>query len=131
MAKKLFTILVLMLFTLSMSAQKSAILPQPQFQFLKGKNILNLRKRKTADHSKVVAASLDITLGLFGVHRLYLGTSPQIPVIYTLTLGGGGFLVLSDLGVILFTKDLEQYADNPHVIMWADANKEKSPQLED
>lgn len=92
-----------------------------------------MKKRKTEEHSKVVAATLDVTLGLFGVHRLYLGTSPQIPVIYALTLGGGGFLVLTDLGVILFTKDLEQYADDPHVIMWAESDNEqqKSPQSDD
>lgn len=125
MAKKLIPIVVLFLLTLSMSAQKSAILPKPKFEFLKGKRTLKTAHRKTEDHSKLVAASLDITLGLFGVHRLYLGTSPQIPVIYTLTLGGGGFLVLSDLGVILFTKDLEQFTDDPHVIMWADGDEKE------
>ncbi|MCB9196171.1 MAG: TM2 domain-containing protein [Flavobacteriales bacterium] len=99
---------------------------QPFFkeQIFSKKRIVKTEGRKTDQHSKLVAAGLDITLGLFGVHRIYLGTSPQVPVIYTLTLGGGGFLMISDLGVILFTKDLEQFANNPHVIMWGET---KSP----
>jgi TM2 domain-containing membrane protein YozV len=80
---------------------------------------VDISQRKTEKHSKLVAAGLNVSLGLFGVHRLYLGTSPQIPVIYTFTLGGGGFLMLSDLGVIIFTKDLEQFSNSEKVIMWS------------
>ena len=69
-------------------------------------------------HKKSVAAILDITLGVFAVHRMYLGTKPKVPVIYTLTLGGGGFLVLTDLGIIIFTKDLENYQNKGTVLMW-------------
>ena len=106
------------------TAQKSAIQPMPKFGFFKNNRVMELKHRDTETHSKLVAAGLNISLGLFGVHRLYLGTSPQIPVIYALTLGGGGFLVLSDLGVIIFTKDLEQYSNDPHVIMWSESNKD-------
>lgn len=74
---------------------------------------------RTTHHSKWVATGLNVSLGLFGVHRLYLGTSTKVPVIYTFTLGGGGILMLSDLGVIIFTKDLERFADNPRVLMWS------------
>lgn len=120
MSKRLIFILALMLSIAQLNAQKSAIQPIPKFNLFKGKRTAQTTHRNTEDHSKLVAAGLDISLGLFGVHRLYLGTSPQVPVIYTLTLGGGGFLVLSDLGVIIFTKDLEQFSEDPHVIMWAD-----------
>ncbi len=89
------------------------------YKNLMPKRSVEIQKRSSEKHSKSVAAGLNITLGLFGVHRLYLGTAPQIPVIYTLTLGGGGFLMLSDLGVILFTKDLEQFSNNSQVIMWS------------
>lgn len=89
------------------------------YKNLTPKRNVEVQKRSAEKHNKAVAASLNITLGLFGVHRLYLGTAPQIPVIYTLTLGGGGFLMLSDLGVILFTKDLEQFSNNSQVIMWS------------
>ncbi len=87
--------------------------------FEKHRNV-DIKNRKSNKHSKLVATGLNLSLGLFGVHRLYLGTSPVVPVIYTFTLGGGGFLMLSDLGVIIFTKDLEQFSNNPKVIMWSD-----------
>ena len=79
---------------------------------------LRIFKKNHKKHSRVVAATFDITLGLFGVHRLYLGTRPVVPMIYAVTLGGGGFLVIADLGVILFTKDLEKMTDNENIFMW-------------
>jgi hypothetical protein len=70
------------------------------------------------ENPRLVAALLDVSLGLFGAHRLYLGTDVKVPVFYTLTIGGGGVLWIIDLGLILFTKDLTPYMDNPHVFMW-------------
>ena len=70
------------------------------------------------ENPRLVAAVLDLSLGLFGVHRLYLGTDVKVPVFYTLTGGGGAVLWLIDLGLILFTRDLTPYMDNPHVFMW-------------
>jgi TM2 domain-containing membrane protein YozV len=70
------------------------------------------------ENPRLIAALLDVSLGLFGAHRLYLGTDVKVPVFYTLTIGGGGILWLIDLGLILFTKDLAPYMDNPHVFMW-------------
>ena len=69
--------------------------------------------------SRVLAAALAITLGPFGAHRILLGTSPLIPVLYSVTFGGFGLLVLIDLGHILFTKDLAAFEDNEQVLMWA------------
>jgi len=78
-----------------------------------------LKKRKLQNkHNKWVAAGLDLSLGLFGVHRLYLGTEAHVPVMYTLTLGGGGVLILTDLGLILFSKDIELYSNSGHIFMW-------------
>ena len=76
------------------------------------------KRRLEAQHNKWIAAGLDLSLGLFGVHRLYLGTKPYVPVMYTLTLGGGGILILTDLGLILFSKDIETYSNSEHVFMW-------------
>jgi len=70
------------------------------------------------ENPRLVAAVLDLSLGLFGVHRLYLGTDVKVPVFYTLTVGGGAVLWLIDLGLILCTRDLTPYMDNPHVFMW-------------
>lgn len=68
---------------------------------------------------RLKAALLAIFLGHFGVHRIYLGTSPNVPIVYSLTLGGGlGLLPLADLIFILTTKDLDAFTDNDKVFMW-------------
>jgi TM2 domain-containing membrane protein YozV len=83
---------------------------------------------KSKENPRLVAALLDISLGLFGVHRLYLGTDVKVPVFYTLTIGGGGVLWLADLGLILFTRDLSPYFDNSNVFMWVpDRGQDKIP----
>jgi|SRR5690554_2007272 len=68
---------------------------------------------------KLKAALLAIFLGHFGVHRIYLGTDPSVPVVYSLTLGGGlGLLPLVDFIAIITAKDLDKYTNNNRVIMW-------------
>ena len=70
--------------------------------------------------NKAVAITLAVTLGAFGVHRLYLGTSNKVPIIYTLTLGGGfGVLMVSDIIAIIATKDINTYSPSEKVFMWA------------
>ena len=39
------------------------------------------------ESKRVVAALLCMALGPFGIHRLYLGTEPQVPAAYSITLG--------------------------------------------
>ena len=69
---------------------------------------------------KVKAVLLAIFLGHFGVHRIYLGSSPNVPVVYSLTLGGGfGLLPLLDIVAIISSKDLEQFSNNDKVFMWS------------
>jgi TM2 domain-containing membrane protein YozV len=76
--------------------------------------------KKALVRKKIIAVSLAVTLGVFGVHRLYLGTEAKVPIIYTLTLGGGfGVLVVSDIIAILSAKDLTPYSPNEKVFMWA------------
>lgn len=69
--------------------------------------------------TKLIAVALAITLGAFGVHRLYLGTEPIVPIAYTLTLGGG-FLILPliDVFYILAAKDINQITNNNNVFIW-------------
>lgn len=70
-------------------------------------------------NKKLTAILLAVALGTFGVHRLYLGTKPLVPVVYTLTLGGGfGILPLTDIIAILATPDISRYENNNQVIMW-------------
>ncbi len=65
-----------------------------------------------------LAAALTLTVGPFGGHRVYLGTRPTVPLLYSLTFGGFGVLVLIDLGHVLFTRDLAPYQENGQVFMW-------------
>ena len=77
-----------------------------------------VQKLRTLDNQRAVAIGLDVSLGLFGVHRMYLGTDLKVPVIYTATIGGGGVLWLVDLGLLIAVKDLAPFKDNPNVFMW-------------
>lgn len=72
------------------------------------------------ENPRLVAIVLDITLGVLGMHRLYLGTELKVPVFYALSLGGGGVLWLVDLGLLIFSKDIEKFKDNPRLFMWAE-----------
>lgn len=71
------------------------------------------------ENKRWVAAALALFLGPFGAHRLYLGTTTKVPVIYGITFGGFGVLALIDLGHILFTKDLSRFQGDGRVFMWA------------
>jgi hypothetical protein len=72
------------------------------------------------DNPRLVAIALDITLGVLGMHRLYLGTNLKVPIFYTLTLGGGGVLWLVDLGFLIASRDIGPFLDNPKLFMWAE-----------
>jgi TM2 domain-containing membrane protein YozV len=70
---------------------------------------------------KIVSAifAFPFPFGFMGAHRVMLGTSPWVPVVYVATFGGCfGLLPLIDFFVITFTKDIEQYENNPHIFMW-------------
>lgn len=70
-------------------------------------------------NERLMTVLLAIALGPFGVHRLYLGTHPRVPVIYTLTLGGGlGILPVIDIIVVLTTKNIDRLRNNERVFMW-------------
>lgn len=73
-----------------------------------------------------VAIALTVLLGPLGGHRLYLGTEPRVPVLYTITLGGGlGLLPLIDLVQLILVKDLDDLLNNRKVFMWL---KEDDPE---
>lgn len=57
--------------------------------------------------------------GFMGAHRVMLGTKPWVPVVYVATFGGCfGLLPMIDFFVIVFSKDIEQYENNPNIFMW-------------
>lgn len=76
------------------------------------------------EDQRLVSCALALALGPFAAHRIYLGTTPKVAVIYGLTFGGFGILALIDLGHLLFSKDLEPYRNNDRVLMWG---KPKDP----
>src|SRR5690554_2612508 len=69
-------------------------------------------------YKRLKAALLALFLGHFGVHRIYLGTSANVPIVYSVTLGGGlGLLPITDFIFILTTKDLDAFSKNNKVFM--------------
>ncbi|MCW3084832.1 MAG: hypothetical protein JWP12_2198 [Bacteroidetes bacterium] len=70
---------------------------------------------------KIISAMLafPFPFGFMGAHRVMLGCKPWIPVVYVATFGGCfGLLPLIDFCVILCSKDIKQYENNPHIFMW-------------
>jgi TM2 domain-containing membrane protein YozV len=71
---------------------------------------------------KLIAALLAFPLpfGISGLHRIYLGTAPWVPVAYFGTLGGAGILALGDfIAIVLADKEeFESYRNNPNLFMW-------------
>lgn len=90
---------------------------------LKSPNRLFLKIKKQLNKSdKVTAAVLafPIPFGIVGLHRIYLGTQPYVPVVYIATVGGCfGILPLIDFFSILLQRNSEEYVNNSHVFMWA------------
>jgi TM2 domain-containing membrane protein YozV len=109
---KITTLIIVVLISFNTSANDIPIKKSKLFSKIK------FLKKADNKHSKIIAASLDLSLGMFGVHRLYLGTKPIVPMIYAITLGGGGFLVIIDMGIILFSNDIEKYSNNNSIFMW-------------
>jgi TM2 domain-containing membrane protein YozV len=72
-------------------------------------------------NKKIVAAllSFPFPFGIVGLHRIYLGTAPYVPVAYIATLGGVfGILPFIDFCVLLIDKDVDKYLNNQKVFMW-------------
>jgi TM2 domain-containing membrane protein YozV len=76
---------------------------------------------KQKRNQKITAAVLafPFPFGLVGLHRIYLGCPPYVPVVYIGTLGGVfGVLPLIDFFVIVIDKNTENYVNNQQVFMW-------------
>lgn len=81
--------------------------------------------RKNFRKEKLIASILafPVPFGFCGLHRIYLGSEPWVPVAYLVTGGGGfGLLPLIDF-VFIVTADEERfksYENNPQFFMWID-----------
>lgn len=87
--------------------------PNPVFKHFHKKQRLN--KRITA-----AVLAFPFPFGIVGLHRIYLGTKPYVPVVYVASLGGVfGILPFIDFCAITFDgKNFESYRDNGQVFMW-------------
>ena len=83
--------------------------------------LFKLFRKKQKDNRRLTAALLafPFPFGIVGLHRIFLGTKPHVPIVYIASLGGiFGVLPLIDFFVICFDKDFEQYLNNGKVLMW-------------
>ncbi len=75
---------------------------------------------------RLIAALLafPLTGGILGLHRVYLGTSPLIPLAYIASYGGiAGVLPFVDFMLIVVCKDVNVYAHNNSLFMWSRKRK--------
>jgi hypothetical protein len=82
--------------------------------------------KKQNQRKKVIASALAFPLpcGFLGLHRVYLGTKPYIPVVYVGTLGGcAGLLPLIDFCTLVSNSDISRFQANPRIFMWVDNEK--------
>lgn len=119
-------IISLFLFLTKISAQVNSDFPNEnmviQLEVVQNEDTLTISKNIESSqydhHKKIVAALLCVSLGPFGMHRLYLGTTPEVAAAYSATLGAIGILPVIDLFAIIFTKDLSRFKNNNRVMMW-------------
>jgi len=71
-------------------------------------------------HRLIAAVLAFPVIGIFGFHRMYLGTSTKVPVVYIVTAGGVfGVLPFIDFVLILLSKDIHKtYTHNRNIFMW-------------
>ncbi len=82
--------------------------------------IFNKHKSK---NKKITAAILAFPLpfGIVGLHRIYMGCAPFVPVVYIASLGGAfGILPLIDFFVILKEEDISKFNNSDQVFMWVE-----------
>lgn len=85
--------------------------------------ILKYFNSKKKKNKKITAAVLafPFPFGIVGLHRIYLGTAPYVPVVYIGSMGGiFGVLPFVDFCILILDKEETRYIDNKKVFMWVD-----------
>jgi TM2 domain-containing membrane protein YozV len=82
-------------------------------------------EKESFRRKKLITAILafPIPFGFIGLHRIYLGSAPWIPVAYLCTGGGGfGLLPLMDFIFIVSAdeKEFKEFENNGKLFMWAE-----------
>lgn len=83
--------------------------------------LLRLFHDKEKKNKKITAAILAFPLpfGIVGLHRIYLGCAPYVPVVYIASFGGIlGLLPMIDFFFIVLDKKIDPYMNNKKVFMW-------------
>lgn len=80
----------------------------------------HFRKKRNGNRRLTAALiAFPFPFGIVGLHRIYLGCAPYVPVVYIASLGGAfGLLPLIDCVVLLADKNLSRYENNASVFMW-------------
>lgn len=104
-------------------SSEEVILNSEELALDKGPNpVMKLFRKKQRLNKRITAAVLafPFPFGIVGLHRIYLGTKPYVPVAYVASLGGVfGILPFIDFCAIVFDrKNFEHYKDNGQVFMW-------------
>lgn len=89
-----------------------------------------LFKKNISTRQRMLAAFLafPFPFGIVGLHRIYMGTKPHVPVIYIATFGGAfGVLPFIDFCILVLDKKPERYFNNPRLFMWIEP--EGHPQI--
>lgn len=108
---------------ISQSAYDNLSTIHPSLEIVDNKDTSKISSQKTQvgsprESKRFVAAVLCLTLGPFGMHRLYLGSTPQVAAAYSVTLGAIGIVPVVDFLLISFSKDISRFKNNGKVIMW-------------
>ena len=86
------------------------------------KSIDQQKIQRKGENKKLIATILafPIPFGVLGLHRIYLGTEPWVPVAYILTLGGAGIIATMDFIELLKADEatFASFEHNPNVFMW-------------
>jgi TM2 domain-containing membrane protein YozV len=75
------------------------------------------------ENQKLIAAILafPVPFGMLGMHRIYLGCEPYVPIVYVVSAGGGcGIIPLIDFIYIVAADEqqLREFKENRGVFMW-------------
>jgi len=84
----------------------------------------------TQNKNKVLASILafPFPFGMLGLHRIYLGAKPIIPILYVVTLGGFvGILPFVDMMVMILSEDTKPFIKNSKILMWYRKDKKAKP----
>ncbi|MBX3163757.1 MAG: TM2 domain-containing protein [Bacteroidetes bacterium] len=98
--------------------QKEAKQPKFLLRLIEKQQAKDSTKSK---HLTAAALAFPFPFGIVGLHRIYLGCAPYVPIVYIATLGGMfGVLPFIDFCVLLVKKKIDKYMNNKKVFMWID-----------